>query len=95
MKDYIKNFFDKYLIIGTILYYLILFYSEYLSDLLIVGVLFFISFCLILTIIHNNVKIYSRYKKMLYFIALLIYCSVIFFTSLLFYLLFFADLSKI
>ncbi len=90
----VKNFFNKYLIIGTILYFCGICLSKYIPDFVGVIILIAVAICLILNIKHNF-QIYNNYKKILYLLLLFIFCFVVFITSSFIGLLFFTDLSKL
>ena len=94
MKQCIKNFFDKYLFIGTTIFFISICYCSYLSNFICTVVLLSVFICLILSI-KNNIKLYNSFYKIFYLLTFFTYCLTIFIITLLIGLLFFTDLSKI
>lgn len=92
MKQYIKNFFDKDLLIAIFIFLVTMSAVSFILLYLLFPIILFF----IVKSILKNLRSYKTIKaKLLYMIVIISFLTISFLINELVYLLFFADLSKI
>ena len=92
MKQYIKNFFDKDLLIAIFIFLVTMSAISFILLYLLFPIILFF----IVKSILKNLRSYKAIKaKLLYMIVIISFLTISFLINELVYLLFFADLSKI